>query len=139
MANPARVEDYLSGGRDNYVADRTAAQIVRKASRASAITPAVRAFHQRAARYLAADAGIRQFLHVGTGLGASGNTHEVTQSIDPACRIVYAGNGPIVMAHARDLLHGSRGTTILEHDALSPGPSSPTRDSLRCTAGRGSG
>jgi len=105
VAHPARVYDYLLGGKDNYEADREAAEEI------IAIGPSVlptvranRAFLRRAVQYLAGEAGIRQFLDIGTGLPTADNTHEVAQAIAPESRIVYVDNDPIVLAHARALL-----------------------------------
>jgi S-adenosyl methyltransferase len=104
-AHPARVYNYWLGGTDNYPADREAAE------QAIAANPGIvtdvranRAFLARAVRYLAAECGIRQFLDIGTGLPAAGNTHEVAQAAAPAARVVYVDNDPIVLAHARVLL-----------------------------------
>jgi trans-aconitate methyltransferase len=105
----ARVYDYWLGGKDNFAADREAAQQVIEAM--PGIIPGVRAqraFLGRAVRHLAAEAGIRQFLDIGTGLPAAGNTHEVAQRIAPQSRIVYVDNDPMVLAHARALLTSSK-------------------------------
>jgi hypothetical protein len=108
VAHPARVYDYWLGGSSNFPADREAAE------RVLAATPGLRsrvkanrAFLVRAVRYLAAEAGIRQFLDIGTGIPAANNTHEVAQAVAPDARIVYADNDPIVLAHATSLLAGS--------------------------------
>jgi hypothetical protein len=108
VAHPARVYDYWLGGSSNFPADREAA------GRVLAATPGLRsrvranrAFLVRAVRYLAAEAGIRQFLDIGTGIPAANNTHEVAQAVAPDARIVYADNDPIVLAHATSLLAGS--------------------------------
>ena len=105
VAHPARVYDYWLGGKDNFAADREAAE------RVLAVTPGLRfrvranrAFLARAVRYLAAEAGIRQFLDIGTGIPSANNTHEVAQAATPECRVVYVDNDPIVLAHARALL-----------------------------------
>jgi O-methyltransferase involved in polyketide biosynthesis len=105
IAHPARVYDYWLGGKENYQADRDAAEQVIAAN--PNILPGVRAnraFLRRAVEYLAAEAGIRQFLDLGTGLPTAENTHEVAQAIAPEARIVYVDNDPIVLAHARALL-----------------------------------
>jgi hypothetical protein len=105
VAHPARVYDYWLGGTNNFAADREAAEqviSVRPAIRAEA--RANRAFLGRAVRYLTEQAGIRQFLDVGTGLPSADNTHEVAQSVAPEARVVYADNDPIVLVHARALL-----------------------------------
>jgi len=104
-AHPARVYDYWLGGKDNFEADRIAgeaAMAAYPAIRASA--RANRAFLARSVRYLAAEAGIRQFLDIGTGLPTANNTHEVAQSVAPESRIVYVDNDPLVLSHARSLL-----------------------------------
>jgi O-methyltransferase involved in polyketide biosynthesis len=109
QAHPARIYDYWLGGKDNFAADREAAQQVIEAM--PGIIPGVRAqraFLGRAVRYLTSDAGIRQFLDIGTGLPAAGNTHEVSQRVAPESRIVYVDNDPMVLAHARALLTSSR-------------------------------
>jgi len=105
VAHPARVYDYWLGGKDNFAADREAAE------RVLAATPGLRfrvranrAFLARAVRYLAADAGIRQFLDIGTGIPSANNTHEVAQEVAPDSRVVYVDNDPIVLSHARALL-----------------------------------
>jgi hypothetical protein len=112
--HPARVYDYLLGGKDNFAADRNAAEqalAVNPTGRAGPVEN--RAFMIRAVRYLAAEAGITQFLDVGTGIPTSPNVHEVAQSIVPDARIAYADNDPIVLAHARALMNSSpEGRTI---------------------------
>jgi hypothetical protein len=104
VAHSARVYDYWLGGKDNYAADRAAAEAI------IAVRPAIvrdiranRDFMRRAAAFLAAR-GIRQFLDIGTGIPTRPNLHEVVQGIAPDARIVYADNDPIVLAHARALL-----------------------------------
>jgi hypothetical protein len=105
VAHPARVYDYLLGGKDNYEADREAAEGIIAIS--PNVLPSVRAnrlFLRRAVQYLTAEAGIRQFLDIGTGLPTAENTHQVAQGIAPESRVVYVDNDPIVLAHARALL-----------------------------------
>jgi S-adenosyl methyltransferase len=124
VPNPARVGDHLSGGRNNFEADRRAARILMATSPAvSMIVPAARAFHQRVMRYLVAEAGIRQFLDIGTRLTMSGNTHEVAQSLAPESRIVYATSDPVVLAHARALAMSTADGAVvsLDADASDPG------------------
>ncbi len=104
-AHPARVYDCLLGGKDNFAADREAAAQNLKVNPNARIPPREnRGFLRRAVQYLAEDAGIRQFLDIGTGIPTSPNVHEVAQAINPAARIVYVDNDPIVLAHARALL-----------------------------------
>ena len=103
--HPARVYDYLLGGKDNYAADRAAAEEGLKANPNSLIPPRQnRAFLRRVVAYLAREAGIRQFLDIGTGLPTAENTHEIAQRVAPDSRIVYVDNDPMVLAHARALL-----------------------------------
>ena len=108
VAHPARVYDYWLGGKDNFEVDRIVGEATiaaYPAIRASA--RANRAFLARTVRYLAAEAGIRQFLDIGTGLPTANNTHEVAQSIAAESRIVYVDNDPLVLSHARALLTSS--------------------------------
>jgi S-adenosyl methyltransferase len=108
----ARIYDYWLGGKDNFEADRKAAELALAAT--PTILPGVtanRRFLGRAVRFMAEEGGVRQFLDVGTGIPSANNTHEVAQSIDPAARVVYVDNDPIVLAHARALLTGKPGTT----------------------------
>ena len=103
--HPARVYDYLLGGKDNFAADRAAAEAGLRANPNSRIPPREnRAFLGRAVRYLAGEAGISQFLDIGTGIPTSPNVHEVAQAAEPAARIVYVDNDPIVLTQARALL-----------------------------------
>jgi SAM-dependent methyltransferase len=118
VAHIARVYDYWLGGKDNFAADRYAAEQARAAY--PAIGQAVwaqRAFLGRAVRYLVAEAGIRQFLDIGTGIPAANNIHEVAQSIAPQCRVVYVDNDPIVISHARALLKSAREGAVAYIDA----------------------
>jgi hypothetical protein len=105
VAHQARMYDYVLGGKDNYAADREAVEAGLKAWPDMAFSMrANRAFLGRAVRYLAGQAGIRQFLDIGTGIPTSGNTHEVAQAIAPETRVVYVDYDPVVLAHARALL-----------------------------------
>jgi O-methyltransferase involved in polyketide biosynthesis len=124
VPNVARVWNYLVGGRDNFEADRQAArQLVDAAPVMADIGHASRAFLRRLVRYLAAEAGIRQFLDIGTGIPTAGNTHEVAQSVAPECRTVYVDNDPVVLAHARALLRSAPEgvTSYIDADARDPG------------------
>ena len=123
-AHPARVYDYWLGGKDNYEADREAAeQVIEVMPNILAGVRANRAFLRRAVQYLAGEAGIRQFLDIGTGLPTAENTHEVAQGIAPEARIVYVDNDPIVLAHARALLTSSPegATAYVDADARDTG------------------
>jgi len=108
MPHIARVYDYWLGGKDNFAADRAAAeQVIATFPDVLVSVRAQRAFLARAVKYLVTEAGIRQFLDIGTGLPASNNTHEVAQQAAPESRIVYVDNDPIVMRHAQVLLTSS--------------------------------
>ncbi len=120
----ARMYDYYLGGKDHFAIDREVAEAsirswpaVRVAAREN------RAFLGRAVRYLVEEAGIRQFLDIGTGLPTASNVHEVAQALAPECRVVYVDNDPIVLAHARALLTSSpQGrTAYADADLLDPG------------------
>jgi len=105
VAHSARVHDYWLGGKDNYAADRAAGDAVKAAFPGIVMSVrANRAFLARVVRFLAGEAGIRQFLDIGTGIPAANNTHEVAQSAATDCRVVYVDYDPVVLAHARALL-----------------------------------
>jgi O-methyltransferase involved in polyketide biosynthesis len=112
--------NYWLGGKDHFAIDRTAGdEILAAYPQLRANARAARAFLGRAVRYLAADAGVRQFLDVGTGLPTADNTHEVAQRVARDARIVYVDNDPLVLAHARALLVGSpEGETKYVHADL---------------------
>jgi hypothetical protein len=108
VAHIARVYNYWLGGKDNFTADREAAELVITSyPTVLASVRAQREFLGRAVSYLAREAGIRQFLDLGTGLPSASTTHEVAQQAAPQSRIVYVDNDPIVLAHARALLASS--------------------------------
>jgi S-adenosyl methyltransferase len=121
IPSPARIYDYLLGGKDNYPADRQAGDEI--ATHLPNIRQAFgwnRIFLQRAVRFLINEAGIRQLIDLGTGLPAAGNAHDVATQLAPAARMVYVDNDPVVLAHGRDMLHGLPNAVILEHDLRSP-------------------
>jgi hypothetical protein len=110
VPSPARLYDYYLGGTSNFAVDRDAAEQMRKLMpELSDAAWANRAFHQRAARWMAAR-GVRQFLDLGSGLPTTGNTHEAIQQVGPGARVVYVDNDPMVAAYAKSLLTPS-GTT----------------------------
>jgi S-adenosyl methyltransferase len=105
VPHSARIWNYWLGGKDHYPVDRAAGDRYRETYPGIVDTArAVRYFMARAVRYLAAEAGVRQFLDVGTGLPAIDNTHEIAQRVAPESRVVYVDNDPLVLAHARALL-----------------------------------
>src|SRR5215813_887405 len=105
VPHPARVWNYWLGGRDFFAADKAAGEeIGREFPHLAEMARAERAFLVRAVRFLAGPARIRQYLDVGAGLPAGGNTHEIAQRIAPDSKIVYADNDPAVLLHAKALL-----------------------------------
>jgi hypothetical protein len=119
--HPARMYNAYLGGNDNYPADRAAVrQIQRDFPEVRAIAVANRAFMQRVVRFLATEAGIRQFLDIGTGIPSAGNVHEVAGRAAPDARVVYVDNDPIVHVHANALLTGSGTTGIVLADLRDP-------------------
>ncbi|GAA2039611.1 SAM-dependent methyltransferase [Catenulispora yoronensis] len=122
VAHPARMYDYYLGGKDNYAADREAAEkVLAVLPEARAMALANRAFLGRAVRYLAR-AGVRQFLDIGTGIPGPGSTSETAHEVAPDAHIVYVDNDPIVLTHARALLAAdSPGlTTVVQADLRQP-------------------
>jgi len=121
VPHPARVYDYWLGGKDNFAIDRHAAE------EALSLLPEFadyavenRKFLVRAVRF-ACGAGIRQFLDIGTGLPTSPNVHEIAQSADPAARVAYVDNDPIVCAHAEALMAKGPDTAVVRADLRDPG------------------
>ena len=105
VPHSARIWNYWLGGKDNYPVDREAGDKYRQTyPQIVDVARAGRYFLARAVRFLAGEAGVRQFIDVGTGLPAADNTHEVAQRVAPDCRVVYVDNDPLVLAHARALL-----------------------------------
>ena len=123
VPHSARIWNYWLGGKDNYAVDREAGDQYKGIFPAIAVVARTsRAFISRAVRYLAAEAGMRQFLDVGTGLPTANNTHQVAQAVAPESKIVYADNDPLVLAHARALLTSSPegATEYLDADIRDP-------------------
>jgi hypothetical protein len=117
----ARVYDFMVGGKDHFAIDRMVAE------RALAVMPdaleagrACRAFLRRAVRHMAAEAGVRQFLDIGSGLPTDTNVHQVAHEVDPAARVVYVDIDPMVHAHGRALLAGDDTTALIEGDVRAP-------------------
>jgi hypothetical protein len=122
IPHPARMYDYYLGGKDNFPADREAAEkvlalgpLVRTSARAN------RAFLQRTVRQLAG-LGVRRFIDVGTGIPTAGNTHEIAQQVAPDAQVAYLDNDPIVLVHSRALLAGAApgSTTVVQADLRDP-------------------
>src|ERR1700733_6309452 len=122
--HPARVYDYWLGGKDNYKADRdAAAEAVRIFPKTVESARSCRAFLSRVVTCLTAEAGIRQFLDLGSGLPSARNVHEVAQSIAPDSRGVYVDHDPVVLLHARALLRSrpEGATGYIQADIRDPG------------------
>ena len=129
--HPARMYDYYIGGKNHFAADRAVADAALKHWPSGRIgLRENRRFLGRAVRYLAGEAGIRQFLDIGSGLPTTSNVHEIAQSVDPSCRVVYIDSDPMVLAHARALLTSKPEgrTAYIQADLKSPADilSSPT-------------
>jgi S-adenosyl methyltransferase len=123
VPHSARIWNYWLGGKDNFAADRKAGeQIVNLVPDLVTSARADREFLGRAVRYLAGEAGVRQFLDIGTGIPTANNTHQVAQSVAPESRIVYVDNDPMVLAHARALLTSSPAgaTDFIDADLREP-------------------
>ena len=117
----ARVYDYILGGEINYAVDRQAVEHTKQGvPELPDIAWSNRGFHQRAAKWLAESAGIRQFLDIGSGLPTQNNTHEVVQRVAPDAHVVYVDIDPMVKAHAADLLRGSPHTAVITGDVRDP-------------------
>jgi hypothetical protein len=108
VPHSARVWNYWLGGKDNYQVDRQVGDdFVNLYPDIKVVARQSRAFLKRAVTHLATDAGLRQFLDIGTGMPTAENTHQVAQAAAPDARIVYVDNDPLVLVHARALLTGT--------------------------------
>ncbi|MDF5758095.1 SAM-dependent methyltransferase [Spongiactinospora sp. TRM90649] len=117
----ARVYDYLLGGKDNYAVDqRVASMLLQLAPDAPEAARANRQFLGRVVRHLAVNAGITQFIDIGSGLPTRGNVHEIAQSVLPEARVIYIDNDPTVLAHGRALLAKTLGTAVVDCDLREP-------------------
>jgi hypothetical protein len=117
----SRVYDYLLGGKDNYAADRAVAdQMIAALPALQVGVRAQRDVLGRVVRYLVGEAGVRQLLDIGSGLPTADNVHEIAQRIDPATRVVYVDNDPVVLSHARALLADDEATFVADGDLRDP-------------------
>lgn len=116
-----RVADYIRGGKDNFAADRRAAETAMTiAPELPVLWRETRRFLGRMVRYLAAEAGIRQFVDIGCGLPSRDNVHEIADTVAPGARVVYVDNDPVAVAHGQALLQDERRTVVIEADARDP-------------------
>ena len=121
IPSAARVYDYLLGGKDNYPADRAVAEsMIVQLPNVQLAVHWNRAFLRRVVRYLINEAGIRQIIDVGAGLPTAGNTHEIALAACPDARVVYVDHDPVVLAHARAMLHSLPGAAIIGQDLTEP-------------------
>jgi len=120
-ANIARVYDYLLGGSHNFPADQAAAEDFRSRwPEAAATMRANRAFLGRAVRYLAGQAGVRQFLDIGSGIPTMGNVHEIAQDVAPGSRIAYVDYDEVAVLHSRAILAGNQNAIAIQADLRAP-------------------
>jgi hypothetical protein len=119
-ANIARVYDYTLGGKDNYAVDRQVADLSDAVMPARPGARANRAFLRRVVRHLTADAGVRQFVDIGSGLPTQGNVHEVAQAVSPETKTIYVDYDPMVLIHARALLGRTNATEVITADVRRP-------------------
>jgi SAM-dependent methyltransferase len=116
----ARMYDYYLGGSHNFAVDRATAQrMIAAVPEAPLMAQANRAFLRRAVRFLV-DAGIRQFLDIGSGIPTVGNVHEIAQQAAPDARVVYVDIDPVAVAHSRELLAGNELATVIQEDVRRP-------------------
>jgi O-methyltransferase involved in polyketide biosynthesis len=121
IPSAARIYDYLLGGKDNYPVDRVVAEsMITQLPNVQLAVQWNRAFLRRVVRYLVGQAGIRQIVDVGAGLPTVGNTHEIAAATSPQARVVYVDHDPVVLAHARCMLHGVPNTAVINQDLLDP-------------------
>jgi trans-aconitate methyltransferase len=121
IPSSARIYDFLLGGKDNYPPDRGAAEVIAGwLPNARQAVQWNRGFLRRAVRYLIGEAGIRQIIDIGAGLPTAGNTHEFALQACPDARVVYVDHDPVVLAHARDMLHAVPGTAVIDQDLHAP-------------------
>jgi hypothetical protein len=124
VPHSARIWNYWQGGKDNYLIDREVGDQIKASNpHIEDIARAQRYFLARTVRYLAAKAGIRQFVDIGAGLPGVDNTHAIAQQVDPSCRIVYVDNDPLVLVHAEALLTSKPGGVCdyIDADVHDPG------------------
>ena len=112
--------DFFLGGHENFAADRIAGlKVIEAAPEVPVLARENRQFLGRAVRFLAGEAGVSQFLDLGTGLPTRGNVHQVAQDVNPDARVIYVDNDPMVLAHSRALKTGKR-TAVIQADMREP-------------------
>ncbi|MET8158660.1 SAM-dependent methyltransferase [Sphaerisporangium sp. NPDC005289] len=120
VPNQARIANYFLGGKDNFAADREAAeQILAVAPEIRVMARESQAFHARTVRYMV-EQGVTQFLNIGAGIPSEHNTHQIARSLAPEARVVYVSNDPVVLSHSRALLATDAKTGVVEGDIMHP-------------------
>ena len=119
--NVARLFDYYLGGAHNFAVDRVLAEESIKHFPVAEMARAIRSFSRRVVRLCVEEMGIRQFLDLGSGIPTAGNVHEVAQSIDPSCNVVYVDHDPDTVAHARTMLRDNLNAAIVQADVCDVG------------------
>ncbi|NKE58611.1 hypothetical protein FXN61_18015 [Lentzea sp. PSKA42] len=114
--NVARLFDYYLGGAHNFAVDRALAEESIKKFPVAEMVRTIRSFSRRVVRLCVEEMGIRQFLDLGSGIPTAGNVHEVAQSIDPSCNVVYVDHDPVAVAHARTMLRDNLNAAIVQSD-----------------------
>jgi len=131
VATAARMYDYFLGGHENFAADRIAAlKVIDAAPEVPVLARENRKFLGRTVRFLAGQAGISQFLDLGTGLPTRGNVHQVAQQVNPDAKVIHVDNDPMVLAHSRALKTGA-GTAVIQADMREPGAILTHQDTRR--------
>jgi hypothetical protein len=121
VPNVARMYDFLLGGKEHFASDReAAAELMKAVPDIAAVCRFNREFLWRAVRFLASGAGIRQFIDIGTGLPTQGSVHEVAQAVEPATRVLYVDNDPVVVSHAQALLVNAPTVVAINKDLRYP-------------------
>ena len=119
--NVARLFDYYLGGAHNFAVDRTVAEESIKRFPVAEMARTIRSFSRRVVRLCVEEMGITQFLDLGSGIPTAGNVHEVAQSIDPSCKVVYVDQDPVTVAHARTMLRDNLNAAIVQSDMCDVG------------------
>ncbi len=119
--NAARLFDYYLGGAHNFAIDRATAEESIKRFPVAEMARTIRSFSRRVVRLCVEEMGIRQFLDLGSGIPTAGNVHEVAQSVDPSCNVVYVDHDPVAVAHARTMLRDNLSAAIVQADVCDVG------------------
>ncbi|WP_434452920.1 SAM-dependent methyltransferase [Lentzea sp. E54] len=119
--NVARLFDYYLGGAHNFAVDRAVAEEIIDRFPIAEMARIIRSFSRRVVRLCVEEYGIRQFLDLGSGIPTAGNVHEVAQSIDPSCNVVYVDRDPVTVAHARTMLRDNLNAAIVQSDICDVG------------------